>query len=158
MGRFLNADCDGGALANNINANWGITIDYTLSEAANFDGVVDQWAVNGVAVSPLSNFGSICCATASNPILPGEAFYNSGFNDDLPAGEQTNWNQIYVDPYSFVSAAGINASTADDFTFALHFDPQQSSTPEPATLSLIGAGLIALAIRRRCARKLTQLT
>jgi hypothetical protein len=145
---------NGGPLANNIGGSWNIVMDYDLSQAANFDAVALQWAVNGVPVNPLFNFGSICCAVASNPILPGEAFYSSGFSDPLPAGEQTNWQQVFVTPYSFVSDAGINPNTADDLTFALHFDPLVA-TPEPASALLLGAGLAGLAglaFRRRRAR------
>jgi hypothetical protein len=74
-----------------------------------------------------------------------EKHHASGFSDPLPAGVQTNWQEIFVDPYSFVEAGGINPPTADYFTFALHFDPQQASSREPASLSLLGAGLVGLA-------------
>jgi hypothetical protein len=140
---------NGGALAGNINADWNIVISYDLSEPVYFDAVVDQWAVNGVPVNPLYNFGGICCATSSNPILPGEAYYNYGFQDALSAGVQSNWEQIYVDPYNFVSAGGIDPNTADDFTFALHFTPQTSTTPEPASLWLLGTGMLALLISQQ---------
>jgi hypothetical protein len=142
---------NGGPLANNIDGDWDIEMDYYLSQPAVFDGVVDQWLVNGTPVNPLFNFGEICCASSSNPVLPGEAYYASGFSDPLPAGTQTGWQQIFVDPYSFVSAGGIDPSTANEFIFALHFTPQ-TPTPEPATLSLLGAGLILLAFRRRRSR------
>jgi len=113
---------NGGPLANNISADWNIVINYDLSQAAVFDQVANQWLVNGTPVSPLTNgIGTICCAVTSNPILPGPAYYNSGFAGALPAGVQMNWQQIYVDPYSYVSAGGINASTANEFIFALHF-------------------------------------
>ena len=139
----------GGPLAGDINAYWDITIDYVLSAPVFFDGVASQWTVNGTPVSPLYNFGSICCASSSNPILPGEAYYNTGFQAPLPAGTQTNWNEIYVTPYNFVSAGGIDPNTANGFTWALHFTLQQSTAPEPASAGLLGAGLLGLEFCRR---------
>lgn len=126
----------GGPLAGDISADWAIIMDYTLSAAVKFDAVVDQWTVNGTPVSPLSNFGSICCATASNPILPGEAYYDSGFSVPLSPGVQTNWQQIFVNPYSFVTAGGI-PTDANGFNFALHFTPT-TLMPEPASLARWG--------------------
>jgi len=77
---FNMSTTNGGPLANNINGYWDITIDYVLSQAVCFDATALQWTVNGVPVSPLTNgIGSICCATPSNPILPGWAYYSSGF-------------------------------------------------------------------------------
>ncbi len=110
-----------GLVAGNINANWNILMDYTLSAPVSFDAVAMQWLVNGAPSGPLSNFGTICCAATSNPILPGPAFYNSGFNGLLPAGVQTNWQQVFVNPYNFAASGGVNTSAANEFTFALHF-------------------------------------
>ena len=113
---------NGGPLANNVNAEWNVVMNYNLSAAASFDAVVQQWAVNGIPVSPITNgIGSICCAQTSNPILPGPSYYNEGFDAPLPAGTQTNWKQIFVRPYTFVTAGGVNPNTANEFTFALHF-------------------------------------
>lgn len=127
---FYMQTTSGGPLAGNIAANWSIVISYVLSAPVYFDAVVNQWAVNGTPVSPITNgIGSICCAAASNPILPGEAYYNSGFSSALPAGIQTNWQQVFVNPYNFVSAGGINPNTANEFIFALHF------TLQPATFT-----------------------
>jgi uncharacterized protein (TIGR03437 family) len=127
----------GGPLAGNINAYWNILMNYTLSAPAIFDAVVQQWTVNGSAVGPLTNgIGSICCAAASNPILPGYSYYNSGFSGMLPAGVQTNWQQIYVTPYSIVSDGGVNPNTANGFIFGLHFTLQ---APLPVVTGAVSA-------------------
>lgn len=141
---------DGGPLAGDINAYWSVVMDYELSAPVYFDAVALQWAVNGTPVSPLFNFGGICCATSSNPILPGDAYYNSGFQAPLNAGTQTNWLQVFVSPYSFVSAGGIDPNTANQLNFALHFTLQNpTAVPEPSTLLLLSPGLAGLMFRRR---------
>ncbi len=129
---------NGGPLANNVGANWNITMDYTLRVPASFDMVVQQWKVNGRPVSSISNFGSICCAALTNPILPGPSYFNSGFNGIFPAGVQTNWQQIFVQPYSFANSGGIPTATANQFTFALHFTLRPATAP--TITSVISAG------------------
>ena len=128
---------NGGSLAGNVNANWSIVMNYTLSAAVYFDQVATQFAFNGTPFSPLQNFSSICCATATNPILPGWAWYNSGFQSALPAGVQMNWQEIFGNPYNIFSQGGVNVNTANQLTFALHFTLQ----PSPPTVSkVISAG------------------
>ena len=127
---------NGGPLANNSGAEWNIVIGYTLTTAAVFDAAVHQWAVNGTPFSSLTNFG-VCCAATSNPVLPGAAYYNSGFSDPLPAGTQTNWQEIFVRPYSLAQSGGVNVATANQFTFALHFTLQPGV---PKVTSVISAG------------------
>jgi hypothetical protein len=140
----------GGSLAGDTHAYWAIVMDYTLSHDVTFDAVATQWTANGTPVSPLSNFGGIVGATASNPILPGEAYYVSGFSGHLTAGVQSGWREIFVSPYSFVSAGGIDPDTANGFNFALHFT-STSPVPEPSTwaMLLIGFGGLATAAWRR---------
>jgi uncharacterized protein (TIGR03437 family) len=134
---FYMKTTNGGPVAGNVNGDWNIVMNYVLSAPAIFDGVANQWLVNGVPVSPLTNgIGSICCAVTSNPILPGTAYYGSGFNAPFPAGTQSNWQQIYVDPYSLVSAGGVNPNTANEFVFALHFTLQAAA---PTVLGVISA-------------------
>ena len=126
---FYMQTTNGGPLAGNINGYWNIVMNFTFSGAVNFDGVVNQWLVNGTPVSPITNgIGSICCAATSNPILPGPAYYNTGFTVPYPAGPFSNWQQVFVTPYSLVSSGGINPSTANEFIFALHFTLQQATT------------------------------
>jgi uncharacterized protein (TIGR03437 family) len=125
---------DGGPLANDISALWQIVIEYNITQPVIFDQVVQQWLVSGTPVSPLTNgIGTICCASAANPILPGASYYNSGFSVSLPAGEQTAWKQIFVQPYSLVTNGGINPNTANEFYFALHF------TLQPTVVAAVSA-------------------
>jgi len=138
---FYMQTVNGGPVAGNTGANWNIVIGYTLTAPVNFDAVVQQWLVNGTAVGPLTNgIGSICCAAMSNPILPGWSYYNSGFTAPLPAGPQNDWQQIYVDPYSFVTSGGINPNTANGFVFALHFTFQAALPNVQAAVSASAFG------------------
>jgi hypothetical protein len=142
----------GGPLAGNINAYWDIVMSYDLSEAVYFDEVADQFTVNGTPVTLTGNVGGICCVTSSDPSpLTGDVWYNSGFKAPLAAGVQSNWRQIFISPYSFVSSGGVDPNTANGFNFALHFDPQ-SPVPEPAEfvpLLIVGIGLGVVAMRQR---------
>jgi len=129
---------NGGPLANNLGANWNILIDYTLLVPASFDASVNQWAVNGRPVISISNFGAFCCAVLTNPVLPGQAYMNGGFNGLFPAGVQMNWQQIFVNPYNFANSGGVPTATANEFTFALHFTLRPPAAP--TITSVISAG------------------
>lgn len=130
---------DGGPVAGNLNANWAIVVEYNLRAPAVFDGTAYQFSVDGQPVSSIANFGSVCCATLTNPILPGPAFYNPGSNGVLPAGVQSNWQQIFINPYSFASSGGIPINSANGFTFALHFTLRPSAPPSVSSLISAGA-------------------
>lgn len=143
----------GGPVAGNINADWNIVMDYVLSEPVYFDQVATQFTDNGVPVGPLSSFGGICCATPTNPSpLTGWTWYNSGFSAPLSAGAVSGWQEIYIDPFSFLSAGGVDPSTVNGLNFALHFTPQ-SPVPEPAEVAplflLLAGGLAGLVFQRR---------
>jgi hypothetical protein len=139
----------GAPIAGNTGAYWDITMDYQLSAKANFDAVLDQWLSNGVPITPTGNIGSICCAGSTNPVNGGGGFYDSGFSAPLDAGTQSNWDQIYVDPYDYVTSGGIPLD-ANGFTWALHFTLQTPvATPEPGGIALFATPLIGLALLRR---------
>jgi len=80
-----------------------------------------------------------------NGIL-GYGFVSSGFTTPFPAGS-VDRDQISVGPYSLVTSGGINPSAANDFAFALHFDPL--SVPEPCAMLLLGSCLAGLAVLRK---------
>jgi uncharacterized protein (TIGR03437 family) len=120
---------NGGPLAGNINAFWNILIEYTLRVPASFDQAVDQWKVNGVPVASISNFGAMCCASLTNPALPGPAYFRQGFNGLFPAGVQSNWQEIFVQPYNFAASGGVPVSQANEFSFALHFTLRPPAAP-----------------------------
>lgn len=127
---------NGGPLANNPGAEWNIVISYTLTRAALFDGTFLQFAASGTPLGPVSNVGSICCATTSVPVLGGPGFSNPGGGGPIPAGLVSNWRQVFVTPYSFLASGGINIATANQFTFGLHFTVPQV---RPSVTRVIGA-------------------
>jgi uncharacterized protein (TIGR03437 family) len=129
---------NGGPLANNSSAEWNVVMDYTTRVASNFDAAADQFKINGVPVASISNFGSMCCASLTNPILPGPSYYRSGFNGPIPVGLNANWQQIFIRPYSFAQSGGVPIGTANEYSFALHFTLRPAAAP--TITSVISAG------------------
>jgi hypothetical protein len=122
---FYMKTTDGSALAGNINAYWDITLDYTLTAPVFFDQVVSQWLVNGTPVSSLGNNiggpSGICCASATNPLLSGPTFYNSGFSGALPGAPRPTGAKYSHSPTpSSLRAASIPAPPTSSSLRALH--------------------------------------
>jgi uncharacterized protein (TIGR03437 family) len=127
---------NGGPLAGNLNGNWDIVLDYTLRISVSFDMSVVQWMQDGRPINPISSFLGLS-ATLTNPILPGPAYVNTGVGT-LPAGLMTNWQQVFVNPYSAANSGGIPTATANELAFALHFTLRPPTAP--TVTSVISAG------------------
>jgi hypothetical protein len=142
---FTLTTTNGSPIAGNTNAYWDITMSYVTSQNANFIGALDQWLYNGTPVSLTgSSIGGICCAVTNNPVTGGPGFFNDSFTPVLlSAGTQSNWDQIFVNPYSFVTSAGVPLD-ANGFTWAIEL--QVAATPLPAALPLFATGLGALGL------------
>jgi hypothetical protein len=139
----------GGPLAGNINAYWDLSWGFLLSAPVLFDATTIWWTVDGEADPTINNW-ALCCV-GPNQINPS---FGQAFNNNFPGapfdGFVTFTPTIFVNPYNFVSAGGIDPNTANDFHFAFHFTLQNPvDVPEPTVLALFGTGLLCLGVLRR---------
>jgi hypothetical protein len=141
---------NGGPLVADVNADWAIHMQFHLSANANFDAIDSQWleGPSYVPVSPISDFSGITGATNTPNILTGPAYSGSGFKAPYTAGEfdypsGTEWQEIFVDPFSLAVSDGGIPATTDGFTYAWHFDPS-TPIPEASTWAMMLLGFAGL--------------
>jgi hypothetical protein len=134
----------GGPVAGATNAFWEIKItDIPLTAPGSNDNRFFYFTVDGTAVSPINTFSGF--PVNLNPITGvGNVFAGTPF----PPGPPTTTTGLTLNftPYSFVTSGGIPLS-ANDIHLATHITVT-AAVPEPASLLLLGAGLLGLAAWR----------
>lgn len=140
----------GGPLVGDVDGDWGIDMQFHLSANVNFDAIDSQWLAGPsyAPVSPISDFSGITGATNTPNILSGPAYSGSGFEApysagafDYPSGSE--WQEVYVDPFSLAVSEGGIPATTNGYTYALHFD-LQTPVPEASTWAMMLVGFVGL--------------
>jgi hypothetical protein len=148
---------NGGPLAGNINALWRLQFSgIPTTQQAIWDNAYVYWTVNGQAVSPITPFASGSLGEVNpNPIDPALGPVFGAGSPVLIEGPATSFDAtpfVFVSPYSFVSAGGVDPETANGLHVGFHFDPAVSTVPEPSGIVLVGTagvGLLGFLRRRR---------
>ena len=123
-----------GATFNFINMTYAVDFTYnsfdtlTPNLTYNIDSPGTALDVTAVALS-LSNRGNIVTV---GPLSPSDPAYFGAFNSAI----------------SYTGGIGITGATFD-IRYVVDYTPEQTGVPEPSTVALMGAGLVAVATAAR---------
>jgi hypothetical protein len=154
---FIMTLSNSGPLANNISAFWQFQLtNLTLNEPSYWDNFYMFWSVDGTPVNPIYPFGGGALGyVGTNPVDAGldPVYGGTPFPGGPVLTGLTNANLVFSNPYSFISAGGMDPNTVNGVTLGLRFTAAQSAIPEPGTASLAALALAGIAAARIGRRK-----